>query len=381
MSDPNDPTEPMDPIGGPEDDTPDIDRHDGEFEGGDPSAVPIDPADDPTLLYGAPPVVAGSIPDTPPEPVEATVVDTYTEEYVEEDPEGWWAQRTTGERAGIAAGIALLGILIAVLFAFGGDDEPTTTTLPVVIGGTTTTAPGDETTTTAAPGATTTTAAGETTTTTAPGETTTTTAPGETTTTAPGGTTTTSTPGETTTTAALPTFPSINGTGSATVPFATPDDLSAAVTITHDGTSTFVVIANDGNGNEISTLVERPGNYSGTVAINFDPANSPVKELEIIADGDWTAEATYSGDLDVRSIGGLSGNSDQVVRLDLVDAEQTAYTHDGTREFIVTAYASSGSPTVLVDIDDDDTGNITVPAGTAFLSIVADGNWTFTSGT
>jgi hypothetical protein len=277
------------------------------------------------------------------------------------------------ERWAIAAGIILLGILIAVLFLPDDDDEipvgsTTTTTL---IRGTTTTEPG-ETTTTAA-GETTTTAAGETTTTAAPGDTTTTTA---------GGDTTTSTTSAPTTTEALPEFPSVSGSGPDTVAFVVPDDLGAAVEVTHDGTAPFVVRALDADGDEIAVLVERVGEYTGTVGVNLDSEDEPVASLEFIADGDWSAEATYVGDLDPATLGGASGGSDTVLRLDPATGgdEQFAFSHDGEREFLVIAYSADGSAAGVINEFGEFAGPGVIPAGTAVVTIQGDGNWTITSG-
>ena len=79
----------------------------------------------------------------------------------------------------------------------------------------------------------------------------------------------------------------MSGAGDDVVSLEVPDDAPATITLTHDGTANFVVQAHDAAGEFPDLLANAIGAYEGTRPLNFE--GEPVRELEITADGSWTA--------------------------------------------------------------------------------------------
>ena len=132
-----------------------------------------------------------------------------------------------------------------------------------------------------------------------------------------------------------------------------------------------MVQAYDAIGDFPQLLVNTIGAYEGTRPLNLDA--EPVREMEITADGSWTAtvnpiteadeftgEAQGSGDSVLIAPDGLSG------RLDI--------THNGEANFVVQAHGN-GFPDLLVNEIGSYDGTVRV-SGALVLAISADGQWT-----
>lgn len=214
---------------------------------------------------------------------------------------------------------------------------------------------------------------------------TTTTEPGEITTTALSTTSTSSTPtttAPTTTTTTLPpttttTLPqvwdpvTVEGSGDNFVEFSTPGDDAAALEITHDGSSNFIVGSYTLSNERIDGLVNDIGSYEGTVPINFFTGEE-VGFIEVQADGNWTMTATPLLGLEVLP-GMASGSGDDVVVVS-ISSPAVQITHNGESNFIVRAYTSEGTDGLVNEIGAYD-GTVRAPTGTVVFEVNADGDW------
>ena len=170
----------------------------------------------------------------------------------------------------------------------------------------------------------------------------------------------------------------INGRGNDVIDVTVPGDAPALIDLTHDGSSNFIVWSLDGGFGLLELLVNEIGPYNGRRGLNTGWFSfgglDPVRHLDIDADGDWTL--TVRPMSQARSMtGSLNGQGDEVVRYQAGTSMHS--THNGSSNFIIWSLESSGALGDLIvnEIGPYDATDL-VPAGTAFLDIRADGNWT-----
>jgi len=170
------------------------------------------------------------------------------------------------------------------------------------------------------------------------------------------------------------------GKGSKVVKFTIPTDTAAIATISNRGSANFIVesLAADGDTNEL--LVNKIGNYAGTVLFDTESSVHSVA-FKIQSNGSWkvvikpvTSARAWNG------TGRLSGKADDVVRLTPMSSGLTTVTlvHSGRANFIGTAYGTDGRELLANEIGRY-SGQTTLPEGTFLFQVEADGAWTITS--
>lgn len=176
-------------------------------------------------------------------------------------------------------------------------------------------------------------------------------------------------------TAAPITFSAIrlNGRGDDVVSLEKPD-VPAILHLTHQGSSNFVVINYDANGETIDLLVNEIGRYDGVRPLDFAVGES-TDRLEIQADGSWTAvvePVTAAKSVAVPN-SGYDGRGDAVLRLTGSDPDTATFSHGGDSNFVVQAYGNTRH--LLVNEIGDYNGTVIVPRDTVVLEVIADGRW------
>jgi len=154
------------------------------------------------------------------------------------------------------------------------------------------------------------------------------------------------------------------------------------VSATHQGESNFILSAIGRDGELESLLVNEIGPYSGTVLVDtssfsgFSKKN-PMVALEIKADGEWTVRTRPLAAAPRARQG--TGYGDQVVKLrkTVRGLKKITIEHSGESNFIVEAVDRKGGTDLLVNEIGEYSGSARVPAGTRFLSVRADGEWSF----
>jgi hypothetical protein len=143
----------------------------------------------------------------------------------------------------------------------------------------------------------------------------------------------------------------------------------AVVRLTHDGSKNFMVFAFEAD-QQRTVLVNEIGTYVGDRPLGFS-GDLPI-EIELKADGNWTLTVLPLSRVPVGAPQ-LTGQGSAVLNITDVSGSALSLTHDGTKNFMVFAWADRR--TVLVNHIGDYSGRMRLPAGTAFLEIVADGGW------
>ncbi len=154
------------------------------------------------------------------------------------------------------------------------------------------------------------------------------------------------------------------------------------VSATHDGTANFIVKGLSRDGQKESLLVNEIGPYSGTVLEDMGTFSgftkkNPLVALEIKADGNWTVRTRPLAAAPRDRQG--TGMGDQVIKLrkPVKGLKKVAFTHNGTSNFIVKAVDRKGDTDLLVNEIGAYEGSGRIPPGTRYLSIKADGDWTY----
>lgn len=205
-------------------------------------------------------------------------------------------------------------------------------------------------------------------------------APASTAATAPSTTTSvsSSTTQPTTTTTIPPSWESfaVEGSGDDVIDFSIPNDDPAVIEFTHSGSSNFAVISYTAGGERIDLLVNTIGSYSGARPVNF-LVGEEVGELEISADGPWTATARPLSEMPVLNET-LEGSGDQVVLYASTESRLTL-THTGDSNFAVIAWSSTDRDLLVNEIGAYE-GTVRIDPAAFVIEIQADGAWTLVTG-
>lgn len=153
------------------------------------------------------------------------------------------------------------------------------------------------------------------------------------------------------------------------------------VTMTHTGSSNFIVWLRDSNGQDVELLVNRIGSFDGSTA--FGITDSGPYALDIDADGAWTIGIEQLKPTSApgvpRTFTGTGPKASPVFWLDDV-LTTFDMSHDGASNFGIWLLDSNGDPVDLLvnEIGDfDGSTAVGVPAaGVYILDIEADGAWT-----
>lgn len=114
-------------------------------------------------------------------------------------------------------------------------------------------------------------------------------------------------------------------------------------------------------------VIDTTGPYDGVVLLG------DADQLQVHAEGPWRIElrSLYSApDLGKHT----TGRGDQMLAYTGPRGVLNA-THDGTRTFAITVINADGAQTLLTD-EGAYSGRVSFPAGTAWVLVRADGNWT-----
>ncbi|WP_283137953.1 hypothetical protein [Rhizohabitans arisaemae] len=146
--------------------------------------------------------------------------------------------------------------------------------------------------------------------------------------------------------------------------------------LTHDGSQNFTVHTLNASGGKQDLLVSATGSYSGTRPVKATGPALP-GSLNIRADGAWKITVKPLDSARTFTGTSLTGRGDDVVRISPATTTQVtlAVAHTGTREFVLSGGAEQS---VLLTATGNHTGDVTVPAGTEYLTVRADGDWTLT---
>lgn len=171
----------------------------------------------------------------------------------------------------------------------------------------------------------------------------------------------------------------VTGTGDAYIDYVVPFDAMAGLDVTYSGDHHFSIVSRLEGDEYGDLLVNTIGSYSGRVLLpNAESRfNERVRYLEISASGPWAIIATPVDYLP-QFTGGAAGVGDEVLRF-MSNANRATFTHDGTRNFIVSAHGlfQYGSTwDLLINVIGPYNGQVRIPSVTRVLEIQADGTWT-----
>lgn len=161
----------------------------------------------------------------------------------------------------------------------------------------------------------------------------------------------------------------VEGSGASVVPLPAGAEFGV-VRATHDGRRNFIVTALDSQNERVDGLFNEIGAYSGTTVWGL--LGDTATQLQVEADGAWSLTFEPIGALPelVLPAGG-TGDSVLVYR---GGAATPTFSHDGERNFIVTAYGDRRNG--LVNEIGQYSGTHAMTAGPSIIVIQADGNWT-----
>jgi len=171
----------------------------------------------------------------------------------------------------------------------------------------------------------------------------------------------------------------VEGNGNATVALPASVGLPAIVHAQYSSAGKFVVTAVDPQGHFLSILAQSFGNYDGTFPVGFvDQHNAPTRSLSMAAGGSWRLDVTEARFAPRLAGAGVNGVGDAVVSY--TGPQVTAVVDDpGTSTFTVETFAH-GVVDVLTDAVGPFQRQITLPAGPAFISVTAAGDWSMKLG-
>lgn len=149
--------------------------------------------------------------------------------------------------------------------------------------------------------------------------------------------------------------------------------------LTHAGSSNFIVDAVPPGGGDGEGLVNAIGRYKGTVLFNMEEGSS-TRAIKIKADGSWTVKLKPVGYARRWTGSKVSGKGDDVLAMDPPSSGLATATlkHSGESNFIVDAYTRDGDSEGLVNEIGRYSGEVTLPDGAFLFTVHAEGSWTIT---
>lgn len=168
-----------------------------------------------------------------------------------------------------------------------------------------------------------------------------------------------------------------SGRGSKIVKFTIPSGAIGVATITHRGSSNFIVEVFDSGGSTLDLLVNEIGNYSGTRLLLIE-GEQPAG-FKIDADGSWkiTIKGAIRAPIWDRSTT-LKGKGDAVYLISPPASGLVIIrlSYRGDSNFIVHAYGDNGSEGLANEIGNY-SGETLLPEGAVILEVIAHGGtWT-----
>lgn len=179
----------------------------------------------------------------------------------------------------------------------------------------------------------------------------------------------------------------VSGTGDG-VPGLKPIDEPVIITLTHDGTSNFIVKPVGKDGDDSFSWVNEIGPYSGTTfqtmegfLASFNKKN-PIVAADVMADGNWSIQIRKLSGAPKKGLKRGSGSGDMVIRFPKPTKGLTrmTLTHTGDSNFIVKPIDKSGDEGFsMVNEIGAYKGTVRVPSGTKYLWVQADGDWNYST--
>jgi hypothetical protein len=168
----------------------------------------------------------------------------------------------------------------------------------------------------------------------------------------------------------------LQGRGSKVVRLPELSDLVHMVVMTHQGSAGFAVNGLDDSGHIAELLGHAYGKYQGTMLL--DARDRPAA-LQVRASGAWKVVIRDARRATLWT-GKGSGKASSVRRVEPAWSQPLAtvrYTHRGTSNFVIRSYDGRSWDLLVNEIGRQD-GDTTIPAGTRYLEIEADGAWSLT---
>ena len=178
----------------------------------------------------------------------------------------------------------------------------------------------------------------------------------------------------------------ISGTGDS-VPALAPIDEPVIITLTHDGTSNFIVKPIGKDGDEGMYWLNEIGPFNGTVFQEMDdifaPYNkkNPIVAATVQADGNWTITINKLSSAPAKGAKSGNGAGDQVFKFAKATKgfKRITLSHEGTSNFIVYPIDSKGKTGFyLTNEIGAYSGTVRLPSGTKYIWVRADGPWSYT---
>lgn len=146
------------------------------------------------------------------------------------------------------------------------------------------------------------------------------------------------------------------------------------VSATHDGESNFAVTSYSTTGAYNDLWFNDIGIYSGRVEFGFYSFSAKTKSFEVTADGNWTIKITEANKASAFK---TSGTGTAILKYSNKAGKAWRISHDGTSNFVVNQFCTSGASKLLVNEIGAYSGKKLLLKGTCVLAIKADGAWTF----
>jgi hypothetical protein len=175
------------------------------------------------------------------------------------------------------------------------------------------------------------------------------------------------------------TVTAVDGDGPATFAIPAAVGVPAIVHAQYDGAASFVVTALDARGEQIGVLASSLGAYDGTFPVGFVEASAfPTAQLHVETTGRWHLDLADPALAPELTAPGVSGTGDAV--LAYTGPPRTArFSFAGSAPFRVDTY-SRGQVTIVARAVGPHEGDIALPAGPAFVSVTAGGDWSIRLG-
>ena len=171
----------------------------------------------------------------------------------------------------------------------------------------------------------------------------------------------------------------VEGDGNATIPLPPDAGVPAIVHAQYEGRDKFVVTNVDGFGKYLSILAQSAGKYDGTFPLGFvDQHNDPTGGVSVATTGPWQLDIAAAGLAPALPPAGVSGRGDAVLSYTGPKAGAEVI-YPGTSTFTIETFAN-GTVDVLANAVGPYRRRIALPAGPAFISVTAAGNWSIKLG-
>src|SRR3954451_13393597 len=175
------------------------------------------------------------------------------------------------------------------------------------------------------------------------------------------------------------TLTAIDGNGPALVDLPADARPTAIVHAQYQGNGAFIISGANAAGHDTTVLAQSVGPYDGSFPVWFgDSAQNPTTALRVDTTGAWHLDVTDAKFAPELSGAGVSGQGDAV--LAYRGPETPAHViYPGTSPFAISIYAN-GQVSRLAGAVGPYDRKIALPAGPAFISVTADGDWSMSLG-